>query len=373
MPALEGAMDELARQIGMDPVELRLRNIPEKHPANGKPFGSHMLAECLEQGAKAFGWESGSHEPARRREGEWWIGQGMASSARVHLQHPASARVRLEPDGTATVETDMTDIGTGTYTVLGQIAGEMLGLPQDKVLVQLGDTAFPRGAGSGGSFGAASTGSAVQVACEAVREKIAKKLGCDPDDLELEDGMARGGGDPVSFADLLGGSPIEEEGVFKPGKTDEEKTQSSFGAVFSEVAVNGWTGEVRVRRMLGRFAIGRVLNHKTARSQCLGGLVWAIGSALTEALEFDLRDGHCATPDLATYHVPVQLDIPPLDVDFIEERDPDASLLQAKGVGELGMCGGAGAIANAVYDACGVRCRDFPLTPDRLVTHLPPM
>lgn len=371
MPTLEAALDELAEKLNMDPVELRLRNLPDMHPVEGTPFASRKLAECLEQGAQAFGWKKGSRKPRTRREGKWWIGTGVSSAARVHSLGEAKARVSLRGDGSAIVQTDMTDIGTDTYAILRQITAEMLGLAPDSVDVQLGDTQFPRGPGSGGSWGAASIGSAVALACEGIRDDLAKRLKGKADDLTLKDGKARLGGKSVPLSEIVDGPAISVLGHYEPGKIEKAFVASSYGAFFAEVAVNHWTGEARVRRMTGAFGFGRVLNAKTARSQCIGGMVWCIGSALTEALEFDPVDGHLVNCDLAEYHVPVHRDIPPLDVILVEERDPAASVIQAKGVGELGMCGGAGAIANAIYNACGARMRHFPMTPDRVLAAMP--
>ena len=345
MPALEGAMDVLAEKAGIDPVELRLKNIPDKNPEEGLPFSSHKLAECLEQGAKAFGWDHGPRKPRQTREGEWWVGTGMASAARVHNISEAKARVTLKADGTALVETDMTDIGTGTYTIAAQIAGEMLGLAPERVLVDLGDTHHPRGPGSGGSWGAASIGSAIYIACKSLREELSRRLGIHETELELAGGKTSSG---ERLEDLLKGRNLSREGHYEPGDIEDDFTASGFGAFYAQVRVNHFTGETRVDRMLGAFGFGRVLNHKTARSQCLGGITWSIGMALTEALEFDPRDGHVVNPDLAEYHVAVHRDVPDLDVIMVEERDPAASPIQAKGIGELGMCGGAAAIARRV-------------------------
>ena len=368
MPALEGAMDVLAEEVGIDPVELRLRNIPEDDPEEGLPFSSHKLAECLRQGAEAFGWDAGPRKPRMTREGEWWVGTGMASAARVHNVGEAKARVTLKPDGTALVETDMTDIGTGTYTILAQIAGEMLGLDTADVLVDLGDTRHPRGPGSGGSWGASSSGSAVYVACKALREELASRVGVAETELDLANGQVVGG---QTLVQLLGGAELAQEGHYEPGAIDDDFTAAGFGAFFAQVRVNHYTGETRVDRMLGAFGFGRVLNRKTARSQCLGGITWSIGAALTEALEFDPRDGHLVNCDLAEYHVPVHRDVPDLEVIMVEERDPAASPIQAKGIGELGMCGGAAAIANAIYHASGARLFDYPMTPDRVLACMP--
>lgn len=371
MQVLEAAMDELAQASGIDPVELRLRNIPEKHPSKGIPYSSRKLEECLRRGAERFGWDAGPREPCMRREGEWWIGTGMATATRVHNLNEAHARITLKADGTAEVASDMTDIGTGTYAVLGQIAGEMLGLSPDAIDVRLGDTRFPPGSGSGGSWGACSTGSAVLEACEGIRAVLAAKLGCEEAALTLKDGHALCNNSKVPLADLLEGEDLVQVGHFKPGKITEAFSAAMYGAFFAEVGVNAYSGEVRVRRFTGAFSLGRVLNAKTATSQCMGGMVWGIGSALTEELTFDPRDGHIVNPDLAEYHVPVNLDVPHLDVVLVEERDPAGSPLQSKGVGELGICGAAGAVANAIYNACGVRARSFPITPDKLLTGLP--
>ncbi|MFC0199182.1 xanthine dehydrogenase family protein molybdopterin-binding subunit [Paracoccus rhizosphaerae] len=371
MPALESAMDELAVALHLDPVELRKRNVPDQVPGEGTPYSSRKLVEALDAGARAFGWDRRRPLPCQQREGEWWIGMGMASAARVNILAKAEARVTLRGDGTVLVETDQTDIGTGSYAILGQIAAEMLGQPIERTSVHLGDSLFPQGAGSGGSWAASSTGSAVFRACEAIRAELARGLNCAPDDLQLRDGMAWvEGTEPRPVTDLMDGD-IARIGRIEPGELMEKVKQATYGAFFCEVAVNAFTGETRVRRMTGAFGFGRVLNAKTARSQCLGGMVWGIGMALTEELQFDHRDGHLTNHDLAEYHVPVHRDIPEMEVLLIEERDAAASPLQAKGVGELGICGAAGAVANAIYNACGVRLRDFPMTPDKLLADLP--
>jgi xanthine dehydrogenase YagR molybdenum-binding subunit len=284
----------------------------------------------------------------------------------VNQTGEAAARVTLHRDGSATVATNMTDIGTGTYTVLGQIAAEMLGLPFDKVRVELGDSKDPDGPGSGGSWGASSSGSSVFIACEGVREKICEALGCDEGDLTLKDGDAIHGNTRTPLSDLLD-ADIEVEGKYEPGDTAEAYVQAGYGAYFCEVAVNRFTGETRVRRMLGVYAAGRILNEKTARSQCIGGMTWGIGTALTEELAHDPRDGHIVNHDLAEYHVPVNLDVPALDVVFIKERDDAACPLQSKGIGELGFCGAAGAVVNAIYNATGVRVRSYPATLDKVI------
>lgn len=366
---LENAMDELACDLGIDPVDLRLANIPDKNPTSGLPFSSHKLAEALTTGADRFGWDARNPTPASRKDGEWLIGMGMASAVRVNILSEARARVELSPDGRATVETDMTDIGTGTYAILTQICSEMLGLPPADVTVSLGDTEHPRGPGSGGSWGAASAGTAVFLACEKIRAEIANKLDVNESDLTFRDGTVTFQNRQTPLTDLID-SPITIEGHIVPGKTMEDVTQATYGAHFAEVAVSSVTGETRVRRMLGVFAAGRILNEKTARSQCLGGMTFGIGMALTEELVHDPRHGQIVNHDFAEYHLPVNADVPQLDVAFLEERDDYANPLQAKGIGELGICGAAAAITNAIYNATGVRVRDYPATLDKVLAGL---
>lgn len=368
MLALENAMDELAEATGIDPIELRIRNIPNRHPESGGPYSTRSLAQCLQEGAARFGW-SERRAPGERREGEWYIGMGAASAARTNMLMESKARVTLNPDGTALVETDMTDIGTGTYAILGQIAAEMLGLPTGNVTVRLGDTDLPPASGSGGSWGAASSGSAVFLGAKAIRANLARALGCAPEDLRLKDGIATGANNRRPIAELMSG-PITELGHIEPGDTDDDFTQASYGAHFCEVAVNAVSGEVRVQRMLGVFSVGRVLNEKTAASQAYGGMIWGIGTALSESLDHDPRDGRIVNRDLAEYHIPVNLDVQNLDVLFVDERDDQANPLQAKGIGELGIAGAGAAVTNAIYNACGVRVRDYPATPDRIFPHL---
>jgi xanthine dehydrogenase YagR molybdenum-binding subunit len=371
MQILENAMDELAHTSGIDPVELRKRNIPDEHPEEGKPYSSRPFAEALDEGAKRFGWDKRNAEPGKQREGEWLIGMGMAAAARVNMLMESKARVTLGEDGRAIVETDMTDIGTGTYAILTQICCDMLGLPPQQVETRLGDSDFPEASGSGGSFGASSSGSSVYLACLDIRAEIAKRLGCNEDDLTLGDGKASGGGKTEPVEALLASKPIQAEGHIEPGKTSEEVRQATYGSYFAEVAVSAVTGETRVRRMVGVFGAGRILNEKTATSQCYGGMTWGIGMALHEALEFDSRDGHVVNNDLAEYHVPVNLDVPQIDVVLLEERDDWASPIQAKGLGELGLCGAGAAITNAIFNATGVRVRDYPATLDKLLDGLP--
>ncbi|USQ99842.1 xanthine dehydrogenase family protein molybdopterin-binding subunit [Sphingomonas aerolata] len=369
MLALEGAMDELAEKLDMDPIELRKRNDPRIDPEKDVPYSSRNLTRALDEGAARFGWDK-RQKAGTRREGEWLIGMGVASAVRGNMMMESSAKVEIHPDGTATVSSAMTDIGTGSYTILAQIASEILGIPVENITMSLGDTNDPPAAGSGGSWGAASSGTAVYLACEMLRGKIAKAMGVDEDGLTLKDGKAIGDNRSTPIGELVG-KGLEATGHIKPGKQEKETSQAGFGAHFAEVAVNVITGETRVRRMLGSFAAGRVLNAKTARSQCLGGMTFGIGTALTEDLIHDTRTGKLVNHDLGEYHVPANADVPQMDVHFVDERDIHANPIHAKGIGELGISGAGAAVANAVYNATGIRVREFPITLDKLLDQLP--
>jgi xanthine dehydrogenase YagR molybdenum-binding subunit len=370
MLALESAMDELAEKLGMDPIELRIKNEPLRNPEDGTPYSARKLVECMREGAELFGWRARSAKPGARREGNWLVGIGMAAAVRGNLLQPSSAEVTLSPGGRLRVRTAMTDIGTGTYTILSQIAGEMLGLEQGDVDVEIGDTDYPAAAGSGGSWGAASSGSSVFYACEALRTRLAAAAGFEPGAAVFENGLIRAGNKSRRIAELAGADGISAEGKIEPGVLSDAYTQAGYGAHFAEVAVDADTGEIRVRRMLGVFAAGRILNPKTARSQAIGGMVFGIGAALTEEAVVDKRYGYFVNQDLAEYHIPVHADVPDIQAIYLPELDDKANPLKAKGVGELGISGAGAAIANAVYNACGVRIRDFPLTLDKVIAGL---
>jgi xanthine dehydrogenase YagR molybdenum-binding subunit len=264
----------------------------------------------------------------------------------------------------------MTDIGTGTYTILAQIAAEMLGLPAESIRVELGDTDFPQAAGSGGSWGAGSSGSALFEACNALREKLARTAGMDSATARFADGSISSGEQSRKLTDLVGAG-MDADGEIRPGSNSKEFSQQSYGAHFAEVGVDVDTGEVRLRRMLGVFAAGRVLNAKTARSQAIGGMVFGVGAALHEAMTLDPRFGYFVNHDLAEYHVPVHADIPAIDAIFLAELDDRSNPLKSKGIGELGICGAGASIANAIHNACGARIRDYPITLDKLLAALP--
>jgi xanthine dehydrogenase YagR molybdenum-binding subunit len=367
MLALECAMDELAEKLDIDPIELRIKNEPSKNPEDGTPYSARKLVECMEEGARLFGWSKRRKKPGQWRDGNFLVGIGMAAAARGNLLQASKAKILLSKDGKLNVRTAMTDIGTGTYTVLTQIAGEMLGLAQEDVSVEIGDTDFPEASGSGGSWGASSSGSSVFYACQALRSKLAAAAGFEPGEAAFVDGLIQAGNQSFPIAELVGDDGMEAEGEVAPGVLEDAYTQAGYGAHFAEVGVDIDTGEIRVRRMLGVFAAGRILNLKTARSQAIGGMVFGVGAALMEDAVVDTRYGYLVNHDFAEYHIPVHADIPDIEAIYLPELDDKANPLKSKGVGELGISGAGAAIANAVYNACGVRIRDYPLTLDKVL------
>ena len=333
MFALESAVDELALELGLDPIDLRLRNEPENDPEDGRPFSSRNLAACLRDGARRFGWEPRTRRRAPRRDGSWLIGTGVAAATYPARRMPSSAHVRREHDGRYRVAIGASDIGTGTWTALTQIAAEALDVPVERVIVEIGDSALPKAFLGVGSMGLSSWGSAVAEACRRLRES---------------------GGDEASPDSA-------------PGEERQRFSMHAFGAQFAEVRVDADTGEVRVPRLCGVFAAGRIVNAKTARSQMIGGMSWGIGMALHEISVLDARSGDFINHDLAEYHVATNGDVGAIDVAWIDERDPHVNPIGIKGIGEIGIVGVAAAIANAVFDATGVRVRELPITPDRLL------
>ena len=371
--AMECAMDELAGRLGLDPFELRRRNEPARDPTSGKPFSTRRLLDCYDEGARRFGWPDRVPDPGTTRDGEWLIGIGMAAALRGNFTVEAAATVRLMPDGRAAVECDMTDIGTGTYTILAQTVAEVLGLSPGAVEVRIGDTAYPKSAGSGGSFGAGSAAAASVLACEDILAELARRMNAAPEELSLYDGRVAAGARELPLADLLRGDTLVGEGKSMPGAQAKKTSQASHGAHFCEVAVNAVTGEVRVRRMLGVFDVGRVLNRATATNQIVGGMVWGISYALGEEAVPDTRSGRFVNPDFGEYHVAVNADVPQIECHFIEEIDDAANQAGSKGVGELGISGAGAAVINAIHNATGVRIRDVPATLDKLLAALPPV
>ena len=351
--ALESAMDELAVALNIDPVELRLRNEPEQDESKGLVFSSRATRECYRVAAERFGWSKRNSQPRSMRDGRWLIGWGIASATYPVYRAPASARARLLPDGTAEVMSASSDMGPGTWTSMTQVAAETLGLPIERVRFMLGDTRLPRAPVHGGSMTMASVGSAVQAACRKARE----------------DAIARSGANDLADAMRRLGQPVEASADAAPGDESQRFSMHAFGAVFVEVAVDPDLGQTRVRRVVGAYGAGRIVNPKTARSQCIGGMIGGIGMALMEHSVVDARNGRVANANFAEYAVPVHADAPPLmDVTFVEEHDPHVNPLGVKGIGEIAMVGVAPAITNAIFHATGKRIRELPVTPDKLLS-----
>lgn len=347
MYALESAMDELADTLGLDPVELRIRNEPDDEPGSGKPFSSRHLAECLREGARRFGWDRRDPRPLSRTEGPLLIGTGVAAATYPVQIWPSTASAQALPDGTFVIRVNAADIGTGARTVLAQVAADALGAPLDRVRTEVGRSDLPAASLAGGSSGTASWGWAVHEACAELATRLAEHPGPPP----AEGLTARS--DTAGRADA-----------------DSPYARHAFGAHFAEVAVDTVTGEVRARRMLGVFAAGRILNARTARSQFVGGMTMGLGMALTEGSTMDAPFGDFPETDLASYHVPAHADVPAIEADWIEEDDPHLNPMGSKGIGEIGIVGTAAALGNAVHHATGIRFRELPLTPDRILTGL---
>jgi xanthine dehydrogenase YagR molybdenum-binding subunit len=380
--ALECAMDELAVELGMDPIELRLRNYTEKDQNHGRPFSSKELRACYRVGAEKFGWARRSPAPRSMREGSALVGWGMASGVWEAKQHPASARALLTADGRLTVSSATADIGTGTYTVMTQIAAEQLGLPLESVTFKLGDSALPNAPVEGGSFTVSSVGSAVEAVCQKLRArlfKLARRLDGSPlARARLEDVTFAGGairlrtnpGRAVALLDVLRGAgrdALEEKASVTPAPGQKRYARKAHSAVFAEVKVDSELGTLRVTRVVSALACGRILNPKTAESQVLGGIVGGLGMGLEEESLIDQAFGRFMNHSFAEYHVPVNADIHALEVYFVEEHDTIVNPLGAKGLGEIGLVGVAAAIANAVFHATGRRVRDLPITLDKLL------
>jgi xanthine dehydrogenase YagR molybdenum-binding subunit len=338
MYALESAMDELAIACGIDPIELRVRNEPEADPEDGKPWSSRNLVACLREGAARFGWADRDPAPRSHRDGRWLVGTGVAASTYPAYRSPAQATARAEGDGRFTVQIGAADIGTGARTVLTQIAADALGVGVEDVRVEFGDSALPRAGVAGGSMGTASWGSAVVKACRALVEA---------------------GGEGEQTADTT-----------DDVKAQEKLARHGFGAQFAEVRVDPETGEVRVPRMTGVFAVGRIINPITARSQFIGGMTMGLGMALLEEGIVDAQFGDHVNHDLAQYHVPANADVGEIDIAWIDEDDEHLNPMGSKGIGEIGIVGTAAAIANAVHHATGVRVRDLPVRLDRVLAGL---
>jgi len=369
---LEIAMDEMAEKLGMDPVAFRILNDTQVDPEKpNRPYSGRHFAECLRVGAQRFGWSARNSKPGQTRDGQWLIGMGVAGGFRNNLLQKSAARVRLEADGRIVVETDMTDIGTGSYTILAQTAAEMMGVPLEQVTVKLGDSDFPVSAGSGGQWGGSNSTAGVYAACVKLRGIVADRLGLSAQEVSFVDGKVMGGARTITLADAAKDGPLTGEDAIEYGDLAKKYQQSTFAAHYIEVAVNSYTGETRVRRMLAVCDAGRILNPISARSQVIGAMTMGVGAALMEELAVDKRYGFFVNHDLAGYEVPVHADIPHQEVIFLDYPDDKSSPMKSKGVGELGLCGVGVAIANAIYNATGVRVRDYPITLDKYLDRLP--
>jgi xanthine dehydrogenase YagR molybdenum-binding subunit len=395
--ALEVAMDELAVAAGIDPVELRLRNYAEKDEKENLPYSSKSLRECYRQGADRFGWNKRNPQVGSMRDGDVLLGWGMATATYPTNQQEANAEIEIKSDGSATVSLAAHDLGTGAYTVLTQIAAEGLGIPVNQVRTKLGDSALPMAPVAGGSQTTASAGSAVKAAAKKAVAAIKERAGADENsplyqkkarELKVENGRIAVAADPSTgetIADLLrrnGGRPISVKataGSQAEAESDDEEKESSssqqpkrfskhaWGAQFAEVRIDPVLRQIRISRLVGAFAAGKIINPKTAHSQIMGAMVWGVGLAMLEHAEHDPLSGQIVTDNLAEYLVPVNPDIPTIDCFFVEEKDTAVNPLGAKGIGELGITGLAAAVANAVYHATGKRIRDLPVTIEKLL------
>ncbi|MFL6674304.1 MAG: xanthine dehydrogenase family protein molybdopterin-binding subunit [Massilia sp.] len=380
--ALEAAMDELAYQLGIDPLQLRLQNYTERDPGKDLPWSSKSLRRCYEIGAERFGWSGRNPQPRSMRAGGKLVGWGMATATYPTRRSPAGASATMLPDGRAIVRSGTQDLGTGTYTVMTQVAADALGVPVGMVKFELGDSTMPEAPVSGGSTTVASVAPAVQAAAAALRLKLVGIAAADPrsplfgvlaDEVGVDDGWLYARREPArrdAMADIVarhGGGPVEASAQAEPGDEKNQYSMHSFGAVFVEVHVDEDLGEIRVPRVVGAYGVGKLMNEKTGRSQLMGGIVWGLGMALFEETVIDEREGRAVNGNLAEYHVPVNADIGAIEVLVVDEDDPHVNPLGAKGIGEIGITGVAAAVASAVYHATGRRIRDLPITLDKLL------
>jgi xanthine dehydrogenase YagR molybdenum-binding subunit len=357
--ALEAAMDELAYALNLDPIELRLRNHADTDPDTNLPWSSKSLKECYQIGAEKFGWSKRNPEPGSMRDGRYLIGMGMATATYPAFTSPASAKAKMLSDGSVVVQSSTHDMGGGTATVMAQLIADTLDLPFEKVCFEYGDTRLPKAPVSGGSMTVSSVGSAVHGAVKALQAKVLELAGQDKNDsLTIED-----------YANILAKNNKQQIEVEYDAESDQDKKYSkhAFGAQFVEVRIDPDFGEVRINRYTGAFACGKILNEKTARSQFMGGIIMGIGMALMEETLVDPNLGRVMNANLAEYHVPVNADIPDIDIEMIEEVDNNVNAIGTKGIGEIGITGVAAAVANAVYHATGKRIRDLPITPDKVM------
>jgi len=378
--ALECAMDELAVALKLDPLELRLRCYSDRDQNTDRPYSSKSLRDCYRQGAEAFGWNKRSPEPRSMRDGNELVGWGMATGIWDAFQMPIAVRIVLSANGHAEVSCATSDIGTGTYTIMAQVAADMLGLPLDSITIKLGDSTLPQSPVEGGSWIAASVSNGIATTSDAVRKellRLAKEMpnsplaDAAPDEVALADGKLvskRDASRAVSIADAMRHGAVDrvEQEKSTTFADDGSHSHNTHSAIFAEVKVDEQLDIIRVTRVVSAVAGGRILNTKTAHSQIMGGVVWGIGMALHEETHIDHTFGRIMNADIAEYHVPVNADVHDIEVIFIDEADDTVNPLGIKGIGEIGIVGVAAAIANAVYHATGKRIRDLPITLDKL-------
>jgi xanthine dehydrogenase YagR molybdenum-binding subunit len=356
--ALECAMDELAHKIDLDPLEFRLRNYAEKDENENKPWSNKKLRECYERGAKKFGWSKRNRKPGSMRENSGdLVGYGMATAVYPAGQRPAAATAILNQDGTVLIRSATHEIGTGTYTAMSQFTADALGLPMEKVRFELGDSEFPEAPTNGGSWLTASVAPAVMGVCAELKKKVTDLAGSWPND----------SAQLAALFSHAGQEQITAQFNSEPNKEEREKFSfQSFGAIFVEVRVDS-LGQPRVKRAVGVYDVGRIVNPRLARSQIIGGMLFGFGMALMEATLPDENVGRVLNSNLAEYHIPVCADTPEFEIDFINEPDPHMPGLGARGVGEIGIVGAPAAVANAIFNATGKRVRDLPITLDKLI------
>jgi xanthine dehydrogenase YagR molybdenum-binding subunit len=379
--ALEVALDELAVELGIDPIEIRLRNYTERDPNKQLPFSSKSLRECYQIGAERFGWNGRNPQPRSMKQGDKLVGWGMATATYPARRSPSECTAIIHPDGHVVARSATQDLGTGTYTVMTQVAADAVGVPVEQVKFELGDSRMPEAPVSGGSTTVSSVSSAVHAAGHALRLKLIGIAAADvrsplhgamPDDVGAEDGWLFLHREPdkrerMSSIIKRHGAPVEATARSEPGSETRQYSMHSFGAVFVEVQVDEALCEIRVPRVVGVYGVGKLVNAKTGRSQLMGGIVWGLSMALLEETVFDKRVGKAVNGNLAEYHVAVNADIGNIDVQVVDEDDPHVNPIGAKGIGEIGITGVAAAVANAVYHATGRRIRHLPITLDKLL------
>ena len=380
--ALECAIDEMADRLRMDPIELRLRNEPDRDPSTGTPFSTRRLTDCFRQGADTFGWSRRNPEPRAARDGDLLIGMGTAAALYHTVRSESSASARINADGTAEIFAAASDIGPGTYTSMTQVAADALGLPLNRVRFSLGDSRYPQAATQYGSQVMLSVGSSIALTANTLRDRAIRTAildpgspltGAGPEDVTVTDGRMHLSADPSrgeTYQDLLRRrrlQALDANQTYQPDDAKERYSMHSYGAVFAEVGVDELLATVRIRRLYAVYDAGRIINPRLAHSQALGGMTQGIGMALLESGEIDYRDGRIVNANLSDYLVPVNADVPALDAAYLEARDDIADPIGVKGLGEVVMVGVPGAIVNAVYNATGKRITDLPITIEKLL------